>query len=108
MLVRGAWPTGNLDHTCHKPECVNPEHLRNCTQTENCRNRRPRKQKSSRFKGVCWNKGAGKWHAQIRINKRSKHLGHFNNEEDAATAYDEAAEKCFEQFALTNKKLGLL
>lgn len=46
---------------------------------------------TSRFKGVCWNERAGAWQASIRIDDRPKKIGFFDDEEDAAYAYDEAA-----------------
>ncbi|KAG1667891.1 hypothetical protein FOA52_013651 [Chlamydomonas sp. UWO 241] len=48
---------------------------------------------SSRFIGVCWNKSRYVWRAQVTDpqTKRSRHLGTFATEEDAARAYDFAA-----------------
>jgi len=46
---------------------------------------------TSRFKGVCWNERAEAWQASIRIDDRPKKIGFFDDEEDAAYAYDEAA-----------------
>ena len=43
---------------------------------------------SSKYKGVCWNKAKSKWHAQYRLNGKTKHIGYFNCEEDAARARD--------------------
>ena len=44
-------------------------------------------------KGYYWNKAAGKWHAQIMINYKTKYLGLFDTEEDAEAAYLAAKEK---------------
>lgn len=45
---------------------------------------------ASRFRGVCWHKGAGKWMAYAEGNGRSrKHLGLYEREEDAAHAASE-------------------
>jgi len=43
------------------------------------------------------------WEAQIKIDGKTKHLGHFKREEDAARAYDEAARQLFGKFALFNE-----
>ena len=46
--------------------------------------------KTSKYKGVCWKKNTGKWISQIQINGQKKHLGCFDNEEDAGKSYQEA------------------
>ena len=53
----------------------------------------------SKFVGVSWNKAAKKWKAEIRIDGKSKHLGHFDDEKEAACKYDEQA-------ALLNKPVN--
>ena len=50
----------------------------------------PDKGKSA-FTGVCWNKEKKKWLAKIRKDGKSSHLGYFDDEEEAARKYDEAA-----------------
>ena len=45
---------------------------------------------SSKYAGVYWNKGAKKWHSQIGIKNKRRHLGFFSNEEDARAAYQKA------------------
>lgn len=57
---------------------------------------------SSTFKGVSWNKRAGKWLASIGYEKRRRFLGYFDQEADAALAYDEAARLLHGEFARFN------
>ena len=45
---------------------------------------------SSKYTGVCWNKRANKWTANITINKKLKHLGNFKLEIEAHNAYQNA------------------
>ena len=45
----------------------------------------------SRYRGVAWCKAANKWQASITINSKQKYLGVFENEKEAAKAYNEAA-----------------
>lgn len=45
-----------------------------------------RKNKSSGTVGVTWDSQRGKWHAYISINKNSKHLGFFDDINDAIAA----------------------
>ena len=48
------------------------------------------KGKTSDYTGVCWSKVKGKWHSQIQINGKNKHLGLFHSEEEAAKYYQDA------------------
>ena len=41
-------------------------------------------------KGYSWDNQKQKWKARIKINQRIRHLGYFDNEEDAHEAYLEA------------------
>lgn len=43
--------------------------------------------KSSKYTGVHWDKEKCNWMATIRINGKTKYLGRYHNEEDAAIAY---------------------
>ena len=43
--------------------------------------------KSSKYRGVDWHKKAKKWRARICIRGKIKHLGIFDNEEDAREEY---------------------
>jgi hypothetical protein len=56
----------------------------------------------SKYKGVSWHKHQKKWQAQICYNGRNKCVGCFDDEIDAAKAYDEAAKKYHKEFAVLN------
>lgn len=75
--------------------------LRPCTNQQNCFNQAGRPG-TSRFKGVFWNRKSRKWQAGIRKDYRARHLGMFENEMDAAAAYDRAARELFGDFARLN------
>jgi hypothetical protein len=77
--------------------------LRSCNSSQNKMNRRNNKESTSRFKGVFWNSQKGKWASTIN-NPNQKHVGYFNDEEDAARAYDKAAVEYFGEFAYLNFK----
>lgn len=76
--------------------------LRICTQGQNLMNTRPRVGGSSRKKGVSWDSSRGKWIAQITVNGKYRHLGRFDDEDDAARAYDVAAERLYGEFGRPN------
>jgi hypothetical protein len=46
---------------------------------------------TSKYKGVHFATGEQKWKAEIMINRKGKFLGYFDNEMEAALAYDVAA-----------------
>jgi hypothetical protein len=75
--------------------------LRICTQRQNLYNSRP-KGKSSRFKGVCRDKNRGRWIVLISNGERSIHVGRFDDEVQAARAYDRKAFELFGEFAYLN------
>jgi DNA-binding transcriptional MerR regulator/DNA-binding XRE family transcriptional regulator len=57
---------------------------------------------TSKYKGVCWCEERGKWLAQIRKEGVHHHLGRFDDEIDAALAYDRAACELFGEHARLN------
>jgi hypothetical protein len=76
--------------------------LRPATQAENIRSARSHKNSSSKFKGVCWYKPYNKWRVQICFDYLQHHVGYFEDEEDAARAYDTEAIKLHGKFARLN------
>jgi hypothetical protein len=76
--------------------------LRHATRSQNVRNTIPRTDTSSKFKGVHWHKASKKWMTRIYINGKRKFIGSFNNEYDAALAYNAAAAEHYGEFARLN------
>ena len=78
--------------------------LRVCTQAQNSLNSRPRRNSSSRYKGVSFYKRDKIWQAQIFYNFRTINIGRFDDEIEAALAYDRKAAELFGEFAYLNFK----
>ena len=83
--------------------------MRPATQMQNARNRRAARSSTSRFLGVSWKNAQPKhrvkkdgWVAQIRIDGKTKFLGFFDREENAALAYNFAAHEHYGEFARFN------
>lgn len=76
--------------------------LRICDNGQNQQNRVKRKDNTSGYKGVCFSKRTGKWHAQIHANGKRRHLGLFSSARSAALAYNQAAVRYYGEFARLN------
>ncbi len=91
------------DHINGNPLDDRKENLREATKSENACNMNLNKEGcSSIYRGVGWHKGVGKWVARITIGRRRIHLGVFDDEIEAAKAYDEAAKIYHGEFARLN------
>ena len=94
-----------VDHINHDKLNNKKNNLRACSYSENLYNTNPRtsKVKTSKFKGVCFNKRRNKWVARITHNKKETCIGYFENEIDAAIAYNVKALEFYKEFALLNE-----
>jgi hypothetical protein len=77
--------------------------LRLCSVAENNRNVGLRKDNTSFYKGVSFDKARGKFQARIMFENKIIYLGRFKDPKEAAVAYNAAALKYFGEFATLNK-----
>ena len=91
-----------IDHINGDTRDNRRENLRVAMSVDNQRNMRIPKHNTTGYKGVCFVKERKKYKAQISLHDRSKHIGYFNDPEEAARAYDEAARFYFGEFACVN------
>jgi len=104
-LITGAGPKELVDHVNRNPLDNRASNLRMATPSQNGSNRGPDRRRhgsSSRHKGVSWSKDRGKWQTSIHINGKTRALGRFDSELDAARAYNAAAVEVWGEFARLN------
>lgn len=99
LWVNGEFPMSSLDHrNCDKQD-NRIRNLRLADKRLNTANTKKREGCYSRFKGVTWSKQINRWLARICIGGKTKHLGSFGREEEAAACYQTEANKEFGVFA---------
>jgi len=94
-----------VDHTNGDKLDNRKTNLRLCTHKQNISNQKVQSKlsKSSKYKGVIWDKKKKKWLARIQINKKIIYLGWFDSELAAAEAYNAGAKTFFKEFARLNE-----
>ena len=78
ILMNGVAPD-QIDHINGNRSDNRISNLRNVTKAENDRNRATSSANTSGVMGVSWRKSASKWQAQIKIDRRTIHLGYFDD-----------------------------
>ena len=91
------------DHINRKPLDNRRCNLRVATVQQSSCNRGVRSDNKSGYKGVCWDKAMQKWHARLVTKGVKKQLGYFDTPQEAAKAYNTAAQKYHGEFAYLNE-----
>lgn len=86
-LAHGDLPADlQIDHRCHNPLCVKPEHLRAVTNKQNQENLSGPRGASSQIRGVYLNKKTGRWYGQVAHNGVCHNVGTFADLAEAEAA----------------------
>lgn len=88
LLMTGGWPPNDIDHKNGNRSDNRWENLRAATRSQNLQNRA-----ASKTVGASWHARMGRWRAVIVVGGRQKHLGYFDTQDEAATAYRLAKSK---------------
>lgn len=92
----------DVDHINHNKLDNRKCNLRICTRSQNKQNQAKQKNNKSGFKGVSWHNKLNKWQALIMVDRHLRHLGYFDEIEDAARAYNLAAKQYHGDYSVLN------
>lgn len=77
-----------VDHINGKRQDNNVLNLRWVSGSTNTRNREVCRKASSKYNGVHWNSKLGKWRVTIWFDRKTKFLGHYISETEAALTFN--------------------
>ena len=98
----------HIDHINGDPLDNRIENLRVVPPSENAMNRGPTINNTSGYKGVFWDESRQKWLAQAQYKceqtgkRKNKHLGRYDDKEEAREAYDRWVIANCDEYAYTN------
>ena len=88
LHTHGAWPEHEIDHLNGNRADNRIANLRDVSRSTNAQNQtKPRKDGTSGYLGVSWNKRAERWNAKIMANGQRQHVGYFDCAKEAHAAY---------------------
>jgi hypothetical protein len=93
-------PSMEVDHINRDRGDCRLENLRLATSNQNSMNKVQPRMGRVPYRGVTFE--AGRYRARIRHGGKKLHIGLFDSAEKAAEAYDAAAERLHDAFAITN------
>jgi hypothetical protein len=102
LYMYGKFPVELLDHINRDKADNSIHNLREASKVQNSYNTSIRSDNSTGYKGVSIDKRSNRYRAYININGKQKSLGYYSTAEEAALAYNTAAEKYFGEFRNEN------
>ena len=88
LHFHGVWPEHQIDHIDENKSNNRISNLRDVPQSMNQHNAiKPRKDGTSGYRGVSWDKGKSRWRAQIEVNGQKQYIGLFDTPKAAHAAY---------------------
>ena len=102
-IVMGVDAYELVDHISSNKNDNRKSNLRVSNYSNNNHNKPSKSGSSSKYKGVCRPKKSNKWFASIRKNNVVYSLGSYDNEIEAAKAYNKKAMELYGEFACVNE-----
>lgn len=94
--TKGPIPEGKeLDHICFNRACINVDHLRPVTKSENARHRRGAQPNSKSGVRNVHAYSGGRWYVRLKVDGKHQNFGVFDTIEEAAKVAAEARREVF-------------
>lgn len=103
LYMTGSWPKEEIDHINHVRWDNRWTNLRAATRQQQSACARLSSNNLCGYRGVSWDSRCEKWFGRIKYNGEVTYLGHYDNKEDAAFAYNVKAKEFFGEFAYENE-----
>jgi hypothetical protein len=88
FFVHGVWPNFDIDHINQNKKDNRIANLRDVDRATNLQNQSmPQCNNKSNRRGVHWDKNKNKWVAQLSVNGKKKHIGYFDDADEAYKSY---------------------
>jgi len=99
LYMTGEFPKSEVDHINRDNTDNSWSNLRLATRSQNVANTKLFKTNKSGYRNVCWDKGISRWRADVKLNNKSKYLGHFDCPKQAAKVAAKWRKETFGEFA---------
>ena len=102
-LILDAPKDMDVDHIDYDGFNNQKSNLRLCTTAQNIQRQRPQtRSKTSRHRGVFWDKSRNRWTAKVRKCGKDILIGRFKTEIEAVKIWNEKAKELFGEYAYIN------